>query len=78
MALSRCDIPDATVAVFLVVPDHKPVDPVPGNVNTVKALSRVWGGIIFLRTASLRSGEYFMHEPPAPSYSIFWFMRQLS
>jgi hypothetical protein len=32
---------------------------------------RLCGGIIFRSTASLRSGEYRMNVPPAPSYSGF-------
>jgi hypothetical protein len=38
-------------------------------------MDRLWGGIIFFNTASFRSGEYRMHEPPAPLYNGFQFMR---
>jgi hypothetical protein len=40
-------------------------------------IDRLCGGIIFFNTASFRSGEYFMHETPAPSYNGFQFMRKL-
>ena len=45
MALGRRDIPDCTMAVLVIVPADETFNPLPGGIDTFKALDRIFRAI---------------------------------